>query len=240
MKSQYILPITIVVAGALIAGAVFLAGKSSTPDGNNNGKPPTVRAYTPGVDHILGNPNAPVKVVEYMDLECAHCKVFHTTMHQIMAYYGASGKVAWVERPFPLSQIHSKAVQEAHAAECAAAQGGDTAYFAYTDKVFEITPSNNGLDLAELPKIAQEIGLNITAFNTCMSEGKYNDKISASYNEAIAAGGQGTPYTFIMVGTETVVLNGAQPYDSMRAAIDSVLGDLGTPVTPSLSTTTTQ
>ena len=157
-----------------------------------------------------------------------------------MAYYGASGKVAWVERPFPLSQIHSKAVQEAHAAECAAAQGGDTAYFAYTDKVFEITPSNNGLDLAELPKIAQEIGLNITAFNTCMSEGKYNDKISASYNEAIAAGGQGTPYTFIMVGTETVVLNGAQPYDSMRAAIDSVLGDLGTPVTPSLSTTTTQ
>ncbi len=238
MKSQYVLPITIVVAGGLIAGAVFLAGKAGTPGPNTDGQATNVRAYTPGVDHILGNPNAKVMVVEYMDLECQHCKVFNTTMHQIMAYYGTSGKVAWVQRPLPLGQIHSKALQEAHAAECAAAQGGDTAYFAYTDKIFEITPSNNGLDLAELPKIAKEIGLNVAAFDTCMSEGKFNEKITTSYNEGIAAGAQGTPYTLIVVGTDTVVLNGAQPYDSMRAAIDTLLEDLGTPVTPAASTTT--
>ena len=239
MKSQYVLPITIVVAGALIAGAVFLAGKgSSMPPSTTTAE--GLRPYTPGVDHILGNPAAAVKVVEYMDLECPHCKIFNTTMHQIMEYYGQSGKVAWVQRPFPLAQIHSKAPQEAQAAECAAEQGGDTAYFAYTDKLFEITPSDNGLDLAQLPIIAEQVGLNVATFNACMSSGKFNEKVTASYNEAIKAGAQGTPYTVIMVGTDTVVLNGAQPYDSMRAAIDSLLNDLGTPVNPTISTTTQQ
>ena len=183
MKSQYVLPITIVVAGVLIAGAVFLAGKSGTepkPNTNPDGSF-TARPYTPGVDHILGNPAAKVKVVEYADLECPYCKTFNTTMHQVMDYYGASGNVAWVYRPFPLTQIHSKAPVEAQAAECAADQGGDAAFFKYNDAVYE-----------------------------------------------------GTPYTLIMVGTEAVALNGAQPYDSMRAAIDAVLGDLGT------ASTTTQ
>lgn len=233
MKSQYVLPITIVVAGALIAGGVFLAGKSGNPTtgNNNNGQVANARQYTPGTDHILGNPNAEVKVVEYMDLECAHCKVFNTTMHQIMDYYGTSGKVAWVQRPFPLTQIHSKALQEAHAAECAAEQGGDTAYFAYTDRIFEVTPSNNGLDLTQLPVIAKEVGLNVDTFNACMSSSRFNEKIQASYNEAIAAGAQGTPFTLLMIGNESVALAGAQPYDSMRAAIDAVLGETPVPAT---------
>ena len=122
MKSQYVLPITIVVAGALIAGGVFLAGKSGTTP-NQNGAP-TVRPVD-STDHIVGNPSAKIMVVEYADLECPYCKDFHITMHQIMDFYGEGGEVAWVYRPFPLAQIHSKAPKEAEAAECAAAQGGN-------------------------------------------------------------------------------------------------------------------
>jgi protein-disulfide isomerase len=226
MNRNYALPITIVVAGLLIAGAVFWAGKSSTATPANTDNPQDVRAYTPGQDHILGNPNAAVKVVEYMDLECPHCKVFETTMHQIMDYYGTSGQVAWVQRPFPLASIHTKAPKEAEAAECAAEQGGDAAYFKYVDGVFAVTPSDNGLDLAQLPVIAGQVGLNVDAFNSCLSSGKYAKKITDSYNEAIKAGGQGTPYTLIMVGQDSVALSGSQPYDSMRAAIDAVLSGL--------------
>jgi protein-disulfide isomerase len=238
MKSQYVLPITIVVAGLLIAGAVFLVGNSGAAPAQNGSKV-TARAYDPAKDHILGNPDAAVKVVEYMDLECPHCKIFNTTMHQVMDYYGASGKVAWVERPFPLGSIHSKAPKEAEAAECAADQGGDSMYYKFVDKLFEVTPSNDGLDLAQLPVIAKDAGVaNIDQFNQCLSSGKYTKKISDSYSEAIAAGGQGTPYTLVMVGTDSVVLNGAQPYDSMRAAIDTVLS--GLPGGAAVSTTTTQ
>ncbi len=235
MKSQYILPVTIIITGAIIAGAVFLVGKGGTTP-SENGSKVTARAYDATKDHILGNPEAAVKVVEYADLECPHCKLFNTTMHQVMDYYGASGKVAWVYRPFPLASIHSKAPKEAEAAECASEQGGDTSFFKYIDRLYEVTPGSNGLDLAQLPVIAKDIGLNVDTFNTCLNSGKYAKKISDSYAEAIAAGGQGTPFTLVMVGTESVVLNGAQPYSSMRAAIDTVLSGLP----GGAATTTTQ
>lgn len=237
MNTNYILPVTIVIAGALIAGAVFFVGKSSTTGPSPDTGKVTAREYDPAIDHILGNPNAPVKVVEYMDLECPHCKLFETTMHQIMDYYGASGKVAWVQRAFPLAQIHSKAAKEAEAAECAADVGGNEAYWKFVDKLFEVTPSDNGLDLAQLPQIAGQVGLDINKFNTCLNSGKYSKRVTDSYSEAVKAGGQGTPYILIMVGTDAAPLNGAQPYDSMRAAIDAVLNQL--PDSGSTNTATT-
>ena len=236
MKSQYVLPITIVVAGALIAGAVFLVGTSGAPTGPVDPAKTVKRAYDPTVDHLLGNPSAPVKIIEYADLECSHCKTFNATMHQIMDFYGSSGKVAWVYRAFPLAQIHSKAPKEAEAAECAADQGGDTSFFKYIDQVYAVTPSDNGLDLSQLPKIAQSVGLNVDIFTTCLNSGKYSKKVQDSFTEAIAAGGQGTPYILIMVGSDAVVLQGNQPYDSMRAAIDAVIAEL--PKGGTASTTT--
>ncbi len=232
MKSEYVLPITIVVAGILIAGAVFLVGKSGsqTASTDTSVRKTNVRQYDKAIDHILGNPEAQVKVVEYADLECIYCKTFNTTMHQIMDYYGKSGKVAWVYRPFPLKTIHSKAPKEAEAAECAADQGGDTAFFKYIDQIYAITPGENNLDLAQLPIVAGQIGLDIPTFNQCLSSGKYTDRINKSYAEALAAGAQGTPFILIMVGSDAIALQGGQPYDSMRAAIDTVLGN--TPVTP--------
>lgn len=236
MNSNYILPITIVVAGALIAGAVFFVGGRAAPTGTGSTNI-SARPYEAEKDHILGNPNAPIKVIEYLDLECPYCKTFQATMHQIMDYYNKNnpGMVAWVSRPFPLASIHPKAPQEAQAAECAWEQGGDTAYWRYIDRIFEITPSSNGLDLAQLPKVAVEIGLDVNAFNQCLESSKYAKKISDSYSEAIALGAQGTPFTLIMVGEEAVTLPGGQPYDSMRAAIDAVLSGL-----PGGNATTTQ
>jgi len=229
MKSQYALPITIVVAGVLIAGAVFLVGKGSTPGTTPTDGSIKAQAYDLSRDHLLGNPNALVKVIEYADLECPYCKTFHTTMHQVMDYYGEGGQVAWVYRAFPLTSIHSKAPKEAEASECAAAQGGDAAFFAYLDKIYEITPSENNLDLAQLPVVAKQLGLNVDAFNKCLNEGTYSAKVTASYNEAIAAGGQGTPYVLVMANDALVPggnLSGSQPYDSMRAIIDAVLQGL--------------
>jgi protein-disulfide isomerase len=233
MKSQYVLPITIVIAGALIAGTIFLAGKSGTQTGgstNQNGTL-TARAYDSKVDHILGNPQAKVKVVEYMDLECPHCKAFNATMNQLEAYYAPKGQVAFVVRNFPLAQIHSKAPEEAQAAECAAVQGGDAAYYKFIDKLFEVTPSDNGLDLAQLPAIAGQAGLNGQTLMACVNAGTFASRVQAQYNEVIGYGAQGTPFTLIMVGTDAVPLAGDQPYDSMRAAIDAVLGSVGSTTT---------
>lgn len=97
-------------------------------------------------DHISGNPQADLMIVEYSDPECPFCKRFHETMTQTMSEYGKSGKVAWVYRHFPLDSIHSKARKESEAIECAGEIGGNDKFWEYMNKLMEITPSNNQFD----------------------------------------------------------------------------------------------
>jgi protein-disulfide isomerase len=175
-------------------------------------------------DRILGNPNADIVIVEYSDTECPFCKRFHQTLQQIMAEYGKDGKVAWVYRHFPIPSLHPKAPKEAEATECAAEQGGNTMFWKYIDKVYEITPSNNGLDPAQLPVIASELGLDVTAFNTCLSSGKMTAKVKAQYDEGVIAGARGTPYSVLITKDEKIpITQGALPYENMKAILDSIL-----------------
>ena len=131
-QQNLMIPIAIVVAGALVAGALFFAGRSASPTTNNNNNGGSAADVVPvsADDHILGNPNAPLVIVEYSDLECPFCKNFHGTMHQIIDEYGKDGLVAWVYRHFPLDSLHSKARREAEATECAGEQGK---YYEYHD-----------------------------------------------------------------------------------------------------------
>ena len=176
-------------------------------------------------DHILGAPDAPVKVIEFSDFECPFCKAFHSTLKQVMADYGETGQVAWVYRHFPLDELHSKARKEAQAAECANELGGNEAFWAYAENIFEVTPSNNRLDLSLLPNIAEKVGLDRTNFEACLEGdgrgGKFADHIEDDYQDARASGGTGTPYTIIVSARgEVFPLSGAQPYGAIKSIID--------------------
>jgi len=224
------IPMAIVAAGALIAAAIYFGG-SSTGGKLIQGDPNSLLGTSPSIeiedvsakDHIIGSPNATVIVVEYSDLECPFCKVFHTTMRQIMDVYD-DNQVAWVYRHFPIAQLHSRAAKEAEATECAAEQGGNTAFWNYTNKLFDTTNSNNSLDPAELPKIAGSIGLDVQAFNNCLSSGKYTKQIQDDVAEAAKAGAQGTPYSVaINKKGAKAVINGAEPFETVKSKIDSLL-----------------
>ncbi len=224
-------PIAIVIAGALIAGAVYFGmngvGTTGVPQQQGaeqrTGDLEQMIPVTSN-DHIRGDANAPVKIVEYSDTECPFCKRFHTTMQQVMDEYGKNGKVAWVYRHFPLDQLHSKARKEAEATECAAELGGNDKFWSYLDRLMEITPANNGLDPAELPKIASYVGLDAAKFNECLSSGKYAQKIEEHVQNATATGGNGTPWS-IVVGTKDkkYPLSGAQPYASVKQLVELAL-----------------
>lgn len=224
-------PIAIILAGGLIAGALYLsntkAGTVAKPVAQQAGTQATAGKIRPvsGSDHILGNPNAQVIIVEYSDTECPYCKQFHATLHQVINDYGASGKVAWVYRDFPIPQLHPKAPKEAEATECAGELGGPSVYWKYLDEIYAITPSNNGLDTAQLPKIAKDVGLNVDAFNSCLSSGKYAQKVETDRAEAVAAGGNGTPFSVLITtkdGTQTPI-TGAYPYEQLKPMIDALL-----------------
>lgn len=233
-KTNMSVPAAIILAGVLVAGAVLLSGsRSNTAQVNVKQQPQVAQQETGDLekmtpvsseDHIRGNPNAPVKIVEYSDTECPFCKRFHPTMQQVMDEYGASGKVAWVYRHFPLDQLHPKARKEAEATECAAELGGDDKFWAYLDRLMEVTPANNGLDPAELPKIAQYVGLDTAKFNECLSSGRYAQKIEEHVQNAQATGGNGTPWSIVVAKNgKKYPLNGAQPYASVKQLIDLAL-----------------
>ena len=243
MDSKLMVPLSIIIAAIVIAGALFMVNKGDSPKvANDNDAPaPTdVAADMKPVsedDHILGNPNAEILIVEYSDTECPFCKRFHETMHQVIDEYGKDGKVAWVYRHFPLAQLHSKAQIEAEATECAFDQGGNTAFWAYTDKVYEITPSNDGFDLDELPKIAGELGLDVPEFERCLDDRDNKKKVEDQLADAFASGGRGTPHNIMVVGDERIEIPGAQPFTAMKAAIDAILAESATDETTEVEIT---
>lgn len=217
---NYAIPFAIVIAGLAIAGAIYFGdGRKTVATAQPTG---TVDPVTSS-DHILGNPNAKVVIVEYSDTECPYCKSFHPTLQRIMNEYGKDGKVAWVYRHFPLP-FHTKAPHEAEATECANKLGGNTKFWEYINKVFDATPGNNGLDPAELPKIATAVGLDVTAFNKCLDGGEMKKIVDADLASGAKAGVSGTPYSIILVNKKvSSSINGAQPYEAVNAQIEELL-----------------
>lgn len=223
-KQSLSIPVAIIIAGALIAFGIYWSGRGNQPiQPATNTQQPQLGQIRPvsSEDHILGDPKAKIVLVEYSDTECPYCKTYHSTLHQLMKTYGTQGELAWVFRYFP---VHEKSIKEAEAAECAAELGGNGAYWKYIDRIFALTDSNDSLDLAVLPEIAKELGLDVTTFNTCLSSGKYESKIIADLNEVTAIGAGGTPYSVLITNNQQIPLNqGALPYNDMKNIIDTIL-----------------
>ncbi|MBI2097632.1 MAG: thioredoxin domain-containing protein [Candidatus Vogelbacteria bacterium] len=236
--SPYAIPGAIVIAGLIIAGAVYYKGNG--PVTGSGGQPAAVGANEQNAalekmrpidaaDHLLGNPNAPIKIVEYSDLECPFCKNFHATMHQLVTAYPE--QVAWVYRHFPLDQLHNKARKEAEASECAYELGGPSGseasnekFWAYVDKIFEVTPSNDRLEPSQLPLIAEQIGLNRQTFETCLASGRQAERVDADYQNALDAGGRGTPFPIVIAPDgKKFALEGAVPFEGMKQLVEGLL-----------------
>jgi len=249
--NKYLTPIAIVITGALIAGVIFWTKeiKTNAPTTVKNNTESSVVTPINEKDHILGSSEADIVVVEYGDTECPPCKMFHTVMHQITDVYGKTGQVAWVFRHSPITGLHSKAPKEAEATECATLLGGESMFWKFLDQIYTVTPGNNGLDLAELPKIATSLGLDITKFNECLSSGSQKSIVDQDLADAIKiTGGQlSTPHieiilknaltdekitnittsfgTNMVIGTDKkhISFSGAYQYNAFKAFVDIIL-----------------
>ena len=145
-------------------------------------------------------------------------------MKQIIDEYGKAGKLKWVVRSFPLESIHSKAKSEAIAAECAADLGGNEKFWQYVDRLFEITPSNDGFDPAELPKIAEYVGLDKVQFEACLNSGKFDQLIRENIDNGTQSGVMGTPTSIVIgVSGKKSVIPGALRYEEVKKIIDEML-----------------
>jgi len=240
----------LILIGALIIGAGFFGGSIWTENqllksgagktvlgANTAAQQPAAAPAQPttGIasiddDPVLGDKDAPITIIEFSDYECPFCKRhFDETLPQLVKEYVDTGKAKIVFRDFPLSFHDPMATKEAVAANCAREQGGDTKYFEYHHEIFRRTISNgNGLDDAKLQTIATDLRLNMSTFNTCLSDPAQVSEVKKDIADGSAAGASGTP-SFI-IGKTTADGNidgdlvvGAQPFATFQAVIDPLL-----------------
>ncbi|MDA3840297.1 MAG: thioredoxin domain-containing protein [Patescibacteria group bacterium] len=158
-----------------------------------------------------GDKDAPVTIVEFSDYQCPYCSRHHETMKQVMEAY--PGKVKWEYKHFPLDSMHPYARIVAEGAECA---GDQDKFWEYTDLLYANQKSINS---EIVPQLATQLSLDMDDFTTCISSGKYKEKVASDLAEGQAKGVRGTPGNFV----NDVELKGAVPFEQMKAAIDKEL-----------------
>ncbi len=224
--NPWMVPFSIIIAGALIGGGIYLsstAPKETIPL-RNAGVEIIDVAPLSTEDHILGNPNAPIVIVEFSDSECPFCKQFHVTMKRIMDEYGKDGKVAWVYRHFPIAQLHPLAPKQAEAMECISDLEGEEMFWTFTDRIYARPQGSPPLDTVALSALAKEVGADQGDFDKCLSSGRMAIKVQEDMVDGGKAGVNGTPHSIMITRSgEKIAIKGAQPYDILKSVIDSAL-----------------
>ncbi len=175
--------------------------------------------------NAMGDPNAPVKIEEFSDFQCPYCKMFaDETEPQIVENYVATGKVYFVYTPYGPSgnYIGQESQDAARAAFCAADQNK---FWEYKDTLFAHHTGENVGDfpVSKLEAFAKDIGLDMTQYNSCFTENKFDQKLADGFTAGINAGVGGTP-SFIINGK---LIEGALPYENFKQEIEAALAAAG-------------
>jgi len=152
-----------------------------------------------------------VTIVEFQDFHCPFCKRVQATIGELLARYGDKVKV--VHRDFPIDSLHPLARKGHEAARCANEQGK---FWAYHDLLYANAPKAGP---EHLKAFAQEVGLNLPAFEQCVSSRKYRAAVQKDVDDGHGLGVTGTP-TFFVNGR---LLSGAQPFENFARMIDEEL-----------------
>jgi len=184
-----------------------------------------------------GDPNAPVKLTEFADFQCPYCKEFWTTTEaQVFSTYVTTGKVLytyrsagnWVSGNIGDGGVESQ--DSAMAAYCAADQNK---FWEMHDALFTNVLGEDAGSFTDrrLQAIAQNIGLDMSAYNSCYNSQKYLDQVNQDFKDAQASGIQGTPWfvlTYSVNGqTQTSSIDGNQPFNVFQQDIDKALAAAG-------------
>ncbi|MEK7595628.1 MAG: DsbA family protein [Patescibacteria group bacterium] len=225
-----LLSASIILHAVIIKGSVELPTLKKATTEKQNVIAPTdtvnVGENTPTVpatiddDPILGNKDAKVTIIEFSDFQCPFCKrLFDAAVVNIKKDYIDTGKARLVFRDFPLS-FHPNAEISAIAGECADEQGK---FWNFHDMLFtkqdDWSPLPKDDAKSKFGEYAQSLGMNVGSFNNCVSSEKYKDEVQKDSNDGSASGVSGTPTLFI--NGKTIV--GAQPYETIKAAIEEAL-----------------
>ncbi len=225
MKKEIFLPAVIIITGLMIATAIYIITSENyrppVSRQSQNHQAETTDQILPVniADHILGNPNAPIKIIEYADFSCSYCAQYQQTLHRIINDYGPTGNVAWVFREFPLPS-HPNALQEAQTAQCVAKTAGNDTFWKFADILF----ANQPIKETQLGEYVHRAGANPTKVALCVSDNITNKRILAQRKNAEAIGVNGIPYTVILTpkGIQMSFISAA-PYSYLQQHLNAIM-----------------
>ncbi len=216
-----LLPGSILVAAFLIAGAVvYSVGARNIAPQQANVIATVSNKDLMDDDVVLGDPNAPITLVEFGDYQCPFCGRFFSDVEpKLRTEYIKTGKVKMVFRDFPF--LGQESADAAMASQCAAEQKKFWEYHdgLFTAEILDGKERSGNLNDIFFKSLASSLGLDRAHFDTCLASKKYDQEAHKDYNDGIAAGVTGTPTTFV----NGKALSGAVPYEQVKAAIDDAL-----------------
>lgn len=197
-KKDYFLPISVLIAGLLIGGAVIYtnglktANKGGTPT-NTPVVGPTKDLNVFSDDNILGNTSAPLTIFEFSDYQCPYCSRYEQLSRPtIVDNYVKTGKARIIFRDFPLSSLHAYTEKASEAVWCA---GDQNQFWEMHDLLFtkQEAGATDALSVDNLKKYAVSLGLNASTFNSCLDSNKYQTRVSQNSQSGQDIGISGTP-----------------------------------------------
>ncbi len=206
-----------VATAGIIAGVLIAVTQMTSSDGTEPS--PTPRTQIPRQGNVLGFSDAPVTIIEYSDFQCPFCRRFFLeTERLIIANFVQTGQVKLEYRHFAFLGPESLAAAEA--AECANEQGQ---FWPYHDLLFQRQGRENSGAFSKdnLIAFARELGLDTGAFSTCLTSGRYREKVLSQTQEGRSLGITGTPS--FLIGRQ--LIRGAQPYEVFVQAIQQALAE---------------
>lgn len=208
----------IAALGLLIYGLAVLGSK----DGSVS-KTTTINGIQE-TDHVRGDRNAPIVLVEYGDFQCPACGTAAPLVKQLETELGT--KLAVVFRQFPLLNIHQNALQSAYATEAAGKQGK---FFEMHDMLYENQEKwSESKDFKTiLDSYATQIGLDVAKFDADMDAADVKNKVDDDLASGRKAEVNSTP-TFFLNGTKMTIKSYEDFMNQVRNAAANVSGSTST------------
>ena len=171
---------------------------------------------------ILGDPSAPITIVEFGDYQCHQCyNWFHNTKPMIMRDYIETGKANLVFVDFAfLGRDSPKASQATY---CADDQGKYWEYHNFLYSSQESKIDSGWANSERLKAFAFSLGLDMELFNECLDSEKYSKRIQYNSQQARDNGVRGTPGFFIVGTDDQKQIAGAQPFSVFQRIMDSMV-----------------
>jgi len=214
MTNFYLLVIPITIG--IVAG-MFLA---FYPESEQESSLLTTTKLIDGGSPIMGNPNAPITILEWGDYQCTFCYKFHqNTLNKIEADFIQTGKVKLVFKDFPLNGPDS--LLAAEASFCAQDQ---EKYWQYHDQLYKNWGGERTgwITRESLDNFASTVNLNLEDFNKCLDEQKYQNKVKTMHEFGKEIGIDATPSFLVFNDEKIIKIRGNQPLEVFLKTFDEL------------------